>query len=1550
MASANVLTVNVKLNADGSMLINGVKKSREEVEAFAKSSSVAKDKVKDFGDSSAVMGSKVTDFGKSVAGLVVSLAAAGGALYKIASDGREFETKISQLAVITGATGNDLDLLKTKAISLGNELGRTGSAFAEAAAVMGSQRPELLKMPAVLAETTAQAVILAKAAGAMGISMSDADAAKHLGGTLNQFGLDASNSARVINVFTASAKEGSALIGDVAESMKQAGGALSNANISVEESAGLIETLAKFNIVGSEAGVATRNFVNLLGSSADKLATLGIAASEVNPQIVGLSGTLKRLEQANLSAADITYLFGMENANAATRLIQNRSEVERFTKAVTGTNAAYDSATQGSQTLESQWKNLTARLTNLSIGIYENFEPALKSSMATINSAVEIFTGLAVELGLVNQSFKTGTERSAEFKNSVQGLVVSAEIVGAGGILWAGFAAAPAIIGGTIPLITSVTTALWGTSVAGVAASGAIGGITVAGGALAAAFAGWKFGSYLWEEFGSVRAAGYWAIGELQKLFIDFKIQLVELSGVFEKIGERFSAAFQNPLSYVKTLFLEFSSYIQQKFSDFVGNLANTSYKVDFLPGMGDATAKLTTFSNELQISAKRMANAVNETDYSKQAKSKDEEINKSVENRISALIQEKNAIGESQIALMEYADAYQKVGTNSALVATALQESSKIGIEQAKMLAEQTLEFGDAAQKATTDALAYAGAVQQVATAQKKTQETNKGASIGEQRKLVETLNIELDTLPYENELDKKLATLRKKFAEDKKLGDAGITKELAAQLLAEAEAKAQINFLTKTGVEIGKERLKVYENGNILQTLKDEFDRVTFLTEAQREYLVAEKASIEAGKLFNEVKNQLSKSGLSEEQARVNDLMRQYGGIISESSAKSIASIEKQAKGYTELRGAYDKLQVASVISEQNELITLSQKYGDSIARQIFDINKLTKARQDSVNAQRDIQTAGLTGVQKDIATTAIKYGGDVEAAKEVVALQRQKSAIEELVAARKELSNSTLTAEQQKYLALSEKIGASAAKESLEMRNLAEACKAGVAELQKATDELKMTGLSEQAKSYFETIKGVAPEYREQILVLKQQTTEIQKQQSFYNDLLNTIADQFALMQTGQKSVSQGWKDMANDVGSMLQNFAADQMKNQIMQAFGANNPQQDAMAAVKAAQQADADRAKQFQVSIQEVDISVKKTIEERSIDVTSKMGATIDDGVKKLQSGLETALSNLNQSMPKAIESFGNQMATAISNAKPAMQSSVVMGGSGGDFGVDLGSLSKKYESGKGGAGTVSTGKGDRGGVSYGTYQLATKTGTAQTFVNSISDTVFGQALANLEVGSKEFSAKWKELAANDETGFAKLQHDFIKKTHYDPLIAAAEKIGVDLTACSKALNDAVWSTGVQHGGGTKIVNQAIQKAGGVNASDADIIKSIYALRSDPNRFKSSSADVQASVMNRFKNEEAEALKMLNNEMSGVSKTTKELATSQTTATVATKAISTAQSEQTQTISQAKTVQKEASLTQAQMLDQQNAAFVESSQSALKAAESVGVLGLNGNEG
>ncbi|RKI64296.1 LysM peptidoglycan-binding domain-containing protein [Corallococcus sp. AB049A] len=217
------------------------------------------------------------------------------------------------------------------------------------------------------------------------------------------------------------------------------------------------------------------------------------------------------------------------------------------------------------------------------------------------------------------------------------------------------------------------------------------------------------------------------------------------------------------------------------------------------------------------------------------------------------------------------------------------------------------------------------------------------------------------------------------------------------------------------------------------------------------------------------------------------------------------------------------------------------------------------------------------------------------------------------------------------------------------------------------------------------------------------------------------------------------------------------------------------------------------------------------------------------------------------------------------------------GGTTSNAGGELGSLSRKYEA--RGPGTVSTGKGDKGGVSYGSYQFASANGSAQSFVNSLKKTNpdYYKALSGSKPGSAEFSSAWKQLAAKDPKGFDKAQHDYIKATHYDPGAANIKKAtGIDLDKRSAALRDVAWSTSVQHGPGKAddIFKKALAGRDPAKVSDEQLIKDIYAERGRTNasgtlvHFSGNSKEVQKGVANRFKSEAKDALAMLKKEQSG----------------------------------------------------------------------------------
>lgn len=164
----------------------------------------------------------------------------------------------------------------------------------------------------------------------------------------------------------------------------------------------------------------------------------------------------------------------------------------------------------------------------------------------------------------------------------------------------------------------------------------------------------------------------------------------------------------------------------------------------------------------------------------------------------------------------------------------------------------------------------------------------------------------------------------------------------------------------------------------------------------------------------------------------------------------------------------------------------------------------------------------------------------------------------------------------------------------------------------------------------------------------------------------------------------------------------------------------------------------------------------------------------------------------------------------------------------------LGALSEHYESGGRGCGTVSGGHGDPGGVSYGLYQLASRTGTAAAFC-AAEGAPWACELGKAP-GSSAFSAAWKAIAARDAEAFAAAQHAFIERTHYRPAVKAVKaRTGHDLDSRPAALRDAVWSTAVQHGGAAKILVRAVSDADadaprGTPEHDRACIAAIYCRR------------------------------------------------------------------------------------------------------------------------
>jgi hypothetical protein len=208
----------------------------------------------------------------------------------------------------------------------------------------------------------------------------------------------------------------------------------------------------------------------------------------------------------------------------------------------------------------------------------------------------------------------------------------------------------------------------------------------------------------------------------------------------------------------------------------------------------------------------------------------------------------------------------------------------------------------------------------------------------------------------------------------------------------------------------------------------------------------------------------------------------------------------------------------------------------------------------------------------------------------------------------------------------------------------------------------------------------------------------------------------------------------------------------------------------------------------------------------------------------------------------------------------------------------LGSLSKKYESGKNGPETVSTGVGDPGGVSYGLYQLSSKKGTCAAFVR-VEGKLWAIDFGDKKPGTAEFTMAWKAVAARDAVKFGEAQHSFIERTHYRPVVASVDDAkGFNLDQRSNAIRDATWSCAVQHKGAPSILIDAIDKVDRDTARDASdydrkLIEAIYEVRiayvlkaaQNPKLSMNERNQLVSITQNRYPSERTDALAMLGNQ-------------------------------------------------------------------------------------
>lgn len=258
--------------------------------------------------------------------------------------------------------------------------------------------------------------------------------------------------------------------------------------------------------------------------------------------------------------------------------------------------------------------------------------------------------------------------------------------------------------------------------------------------------------------------------------------------------------------------------------------------------------------------------------------------------------------------------------------------------------------------------------------------------------------------------------------------------------------------------------------------------------------------------------------------------------------------------------------------------------------------------------------------------------------------------------------------------------------------------------------------------------------------------------------------------------------------------------------------------------------------------------------------------TGDSGNSVASQSLVNALTNNDSSSLLTSLSALNNFNSSMRQTSQSMTNS--LGYNADDTSGTLGLRASKYESDLNPA-SISNAPGDYGGKSYGAWQFSSRTGSLDSFINSLAGTnpeVYSKlSTAKAKDGNtfgNNFDAAWKNLASANKGEFLKLQQNYIKTNYYDKVAQNLKsKYGFDLNQKSAALKESVWSTAVQHGvGGATAIFSKLN----LNNSDGNIINNLYNERQNVNLyFRGSSTEIKESVYNRFSREKQDMLSMLN---------------------------------------------------------------------------------------
>ena len=360
----------------------------------AATTNTALSKIDVAGQKMEAVGNSIAGTGKKMMDVTTVIGGVGVAAVKTAAD---FDSAMSQVAAVSGATGKDFDALRNKAREMG---AKTKFSATEAAEAMNYMAMAGWKTEDML-DGIEGVMNLAAASGEDLATTSDI-----VTDALTAFGLSAKDSGHFADILAAASSNANTNVSMMGETFKYCAPIAGALGFSAEDTAEAIGLMANAGIKSSQAGTALRTIMNNLAGdvkiSGKAIGDVTIATTNADGSMRDLSDILSDCRSAfrNLTESEKAQaaesLVG-KNAMSGFLALMNagQGDIDKLSSAIDNCDGSAEKmATTMQDNLAGQLTILKSQLQELAISFGDILMPAIRSIVSKLQGFVDILNGM----------------------------------------------------------------------------------------------------------------------------------------------------------------------------------------------------------------------------------------------------------------------------------------------------------------------------------------------------------------------------------------------------------------------------------------------------------------------------------------------------------------------------------------------------------------------------------------------------------------------------------------------------------------------------------------------------------------------------------------------------------------------------------------------------------------------------------------------------------------------------------------------------------------------------------------------------------------------------------------------------------------------------------------------------------------------------------------------------------------------------------------------------------------------------------------------------